>query len=134
MKRLISCMSVMVLLSSPSFACNWKTDIQRQGSSYVYTTSCHKLVGETVKKARELERANLERQQQAKKLTKTIELKDLALDKADLRIRNWRDETYNQHDRLLRQQKLAKYNDWLYFGSGVALTVLSVWAAGQISR
>ena len=122
----------MGLLSSPSFACNWTTDIQSQGSRYSYSKDCHKKVGNLVKKVRELERANLERQRQAEKLVKTVELKDLALDKADLRMRNWRDEVYNQHDRLLRQQKLAKYNDWLYFGSGVALTVLSVWAAGQI--
>jgi len=90
------------------------------------------LVGDTVKKARELEKAEAERQVQVDRLSKSITLKDLALDKADQRMMNWRDESYNQHERLLKQQKLAKYNDWLYFGGGIGLTILSVWAAGQI--
>jgi len=122
----------MVSLASPSYACNWKTDIQKQGSKFLYTASCHKLVGDTVKKARELEKAEAERQVQVDRLSKSITLKDLALDKADQRMMNWRDESYNQHERLLKQQKLAKYNDWLYFGGGIGLTILSVWAAGQI--
>jgi energy-coupling factor transporter transmembrane protein EcfT len=119
-------------MSSPSFACNWNTDIQLQGSKFLYTASCHKLVGDTVKKARGLEKAESERQVQVNKLSETITLKDLALDKADQRMMSWRDESYNQHERLLKQQKYAKWNDWLYFGGGVALTVLSVWAAGQL--
>lgn len=122
----------MALLSSQSLACNWNTDIQKEGSKYLYTASCHKEVGRLVKSNKELEKAISERQKQVEKLGKTIELKDLALDKADQRIMNWRDESYNQHQRLLKQQQLSKYNDWLYFGGGIALTILSVWGAGQI--
>jgi len=119
-------------LSSPSYACNWNTDIQAQGSKFLYTASCHDEVGKTIRKARELEKAEAEREKQVKKLTESITLKDLALDRADTRLMNWRDEAYNQHERLLKQKKLAKYNDWLYFGSGIGLTILSVWAAGQL--
>ena len=122
----------MVSLSSPSYACNWSTDIQKQGSKFLYTASCHKLVGDTVKKARELEKAEEEREKAVKKLNDSIKLKDLALYKSDQRMMEWRDESYNQHERLLRQQKLAKFNDWIYFGSGIGLTILSVWAAGQL--
>jgi len=121
-----------VLLSSQSLACNWNTDIQAQGSKFLYTASCHKLVGDTVKKARELEKAYTELDKKSKKLGESITLKDLALDKSDQRMMKWRDESYNQHDRLLKQKKLAKYNDWLYFSGGIGLTVLSVWAAGQL--
>ena len=123
---------ITTLFSFNVFACNWKTDIQKQGSKFLYTPSCHKLVGDTVKKAKELEKANTERKNQVDKLAKSITLKDLALDKADQRLMNWRSEAYNQHERLLKQQKLAKFNDWVYFGSGIGLTILSVWAAGQL--
>lgn len=124
----------MVLSVNSTLACNWRTDIQKQGSKYLYTASCHDEVGKIVKANRELKKANSERLKQVKKLDEVIELKDLALDKADKRIMNWRNESYNQHYRLLRQQKLAKYNDWLYFGGGMAITILSVWAAGQLRR
>ena len=134
MKHLILCTSMMALLSNPALACNWKTDIQKQGSKYLFTKSCYEEVGRLVKTNKELEKANSERQKQVEKLGKTIELKDLALDRADKRIMLWRDETYNQQERLLRQQKLAKYNDWMYFGGGIAVTILSVWAAGQLRK
>lgn len=125
------CILLMVFITNQSLACDWSS-IKKQGSSYVYTASCHKLVGSTVKRVKALEKANSERQKQAEKLTKAIELKDLALDKADERIMNWRKESYNQHERLLKQKKYSAWNDWLYFGGGIGLTVLSVWAAGQI--
>ena len=131
MKTLISSVCLFILLCSPTFACDWSS-IQKQGSSYVYTADCHREVGKLVGKTKELELANTERQKESKNLYEAIKLKDLALEVSDKRIMNWREESYNQHERLLRQQKLSKYNDWLYFGSGVFLTVLSVWAAGQI--
>jgi hypothetical protein len=132
MKLLIKCTLLTALVLNPVHACNWKTDIQRDGARYSYSASCHEKVGSLVIKARELEKANSERKKQAEKLTSSLKMSELALDKADKRIRNWRDEAYNQHERLLKQKKLAKFNDWVYFGSGIGLTILSVWAAGQI--
>jgi len=123
---------IIALLINTSMACDWKTGIVKKGSRYSYTVDCHKEVGKLVKQNKELKLANSERQKQSEKLTQSIKLKDLALEKADLRITNWRNETYNQHDRLLKQKKLSKYNDWLYFVGGMGLTVLSVWGAGQI--
>lgn len=122
----------MGLLTNVNAACNWKTDVVRQGSNYLFSKDCYKAVGILKVKAEELEQANNERKAQVKKQSASIKLKDLALDKADQRLMNWRSEAYNQHERLLKQQKLAKFNDWLYFGSGIALTVLSVWGAGQL--
>lgn len=124
----------MGLLANPAISCDWSKDVRKEGSNYVYTTDCHIEVGKTIKAKEELEKANSERQAQVEKLGKAIELKDLALDRADQRIMNWRDEAYNQHERLLKQEKLAKYNDWLWFGGGVGLTILSVWAAGQLRK
>jgi len=133
MKNLIVCMAMIGLLTNSAISCDWST-IKKQDSEYVYSADCHKEVGKLVGKVEKLERANLERQKEAESLNKAIELKDLALNKADERIMNWRNETYNQHERLLRQEKLAKYNDWLYFGGGVGLTILSVWASGQLRK
>lgn len=118
---------------NPALSCDWST-IKKQGSEYIYTADCHKEVGKLVVKVEELEKANSERQKESAKMIEAIKLKDLALDKADERIMNWRNEAYNQHERLLRQEKLSKYNDWLYFGGGIGLTILSAWAVGQLRR
>ena len=133
MKRLISSIVLMGLLINPALSCDFKT-IQKKGSEYAYSEVCHKEVGRIVRKTKELEKANLERMKQVEKLIKSIYNKDTALDIADQRIMNWRNESYKQHNRLLKQQKLSKYNDWAYFGSGIALTILSVWAAGQLRK
>ena len=122
----------MGLLTNANAACNWKTDIVRQGSNYLFSKECYKAVGDMKVQVKELQAANTERKVQVKKQYEAIQMKDLALDKADQRLMSWRSEAYNQHERLLKQQKLAKFNDWLYFSSGVALTVLSVWGAGQL--
>lgn len=133
MKRLISSLCLVTLLYNPLYACDWGS-IQSQGSSYIYTADCHKEVGKLVNKVKELESANLERQKESERLYGAIKMKDLALDKADQRIMTWRNETYSQHERLLRHEKMSKYNDWAYFGGGVLITILSVWAAGQIKN
>ena len=114
-------------------SCNFNTDIVKvDTNTYHYTKECHIEVGKIKNTKEELEKAVDERKKQVEKLNESIKLKDLALDVADKRIMNWRDESYKQHERLIKQQQLSKYNDWLYFGGGIALTVLSVWAAGQI--
>jgi len=127
-------MLMVSLVSHSALAsCNFNTDIVKvDTNTYHYTKECHIEVGKIKNTKEELEKAVDERKKQVEKLNESIKLKDLALDVADKRIMNWRDESYKQHERLIKQQQLSKYNDWLYFGGGIALTVLSVWAAGQI--
>ena len=135
MKRIMLCIKLMVLLVSHSALanCNFISDIVKvDTNTYHYTKECHIEVGKIKNTKEELEKAASERKKQIEKLNKSIKLKDLALDVADERIMNWRNQSYEQHKRLIKQQQLSKYNDWLYFGGGIALTVLSVWAAGQI--
>lgn len=101
-----------------SLACNWKTDVKKVEGGYLFTDRCYQQVGK-------LRISN-------DKLFKSIELKDLALEKSDEVIMKWRDEAYNQHDRLLKQKRLDSWNNWLYFIGGVGLTSLAVWGAGQL--
>ena len=125
--------AIMFWMNSAMSACDWKS-VRKEGSNYVYSVECHKEVGKIKNKKESLEKANVERKKQVEKLTKTVELKDLALEKADERSANWRKESYNQHDRLLKQKELSRYNDWWYFGGGIGLSILSIWAAGQIKK
>jgi len=132
MKKLAS-LVIILILSSPILACDW-TKIQKQGEKYLYPKSCHLEFGKTLVQVKELKLANEVRKLQAEKLEKTIDLKDLALDKADMRTMRWRDESYNQHEKLLRYQTLSRKSNWLYVAGGFGLAILSVWAAGQVNN
>ena len=129
MKKYIPYILIMCLIS-PNLAlakCDWAKDIKRQGNTFLYPAKCHHAVGVMKKDLKD-------REEQVVQLKKTIKLKDLAMIKSDERIVLWRDQSYNQFERLQKQARLNSYNKWLHFGGGVVLTVLSVWAAGQISR
>lgn len=144
-------MSLTVLLLSQNAvaACNWATGINElPNGNYSYSRDCHAEVGVIGKalantrlalESRKVEsdalRAEVTELTQANtKVKKSIELKDLALNRADDIALKWRDETYNQHERLLKQEKLAQTKSWVYFGGGIGLTILSIWAAGQLVK
>jgi len=131
MKKLVLCF----LISTQSFAsCNWETDIKKLGGSYVYTEGCFLESGRLVNKNKELQSAIAEYKKEAESLGKTIEFKDLAIAKSEERVNNFREESYNQYDRLLKQEKMSRANDYLYFGAGIIVTALAVWGAGQLGR
>lgn len=144
MKHLILCISMMGLLLSPqtvSAACNWNTDIKKTEDGFVYPADCHGEVGVIYKtnKLREQEIVQLKGQIEdlevsKQKLTKSLELKDLALVKADEMSIRWREESYNQHERLLRHDRLSSTNRWVSFTLGFLAASLSVYAAGQLVR
>ena len=130
-------------------ACNWSTDIVKvDANTYQYTKECHGEVGVIGKALKSTKAALEERKKESEALRaeinelsaangnvkKSLELKDLALQKSDEIAIKWKDEAYNQHERLLKQEKLAKKNNWLYFGGGIGLTILSIWAAGQVRK
>lgn len=129
--------------------CDWSTGIKElPDGNYSYSKDCHGEVGVIGKALKSTKEALEERKNEAEalrsevkeltnsntKVKKSLDLKDLALDRADTIALKWRDETYNQHERLLKQEKLAQTNNWLYFGGGIGLTILSVWAAGQLRK
>lgn len=127
MKKLSTMLVISMLMSNVAFAakCDWKNDIVEKNGSYIYSARCHHEVGVVKKDLKD-------REKQVVLLKKTITLKDLALTTADTRIMNWRSESYNQHERLMTQARLQSYSNWLYLGGGVVITVLAVFAAGQL--
>lgn len=117
---------LVFLISFNSFAaCDFKTGIKEVDGQFVYSKDCHLEVGRLVKEEKQ-------RDEQVGELKKAIELKDLALDKADQRVMLWRKETYEQHKYLERQQTMSEYQKWIYFGLGVAVSGFAVWGAGQL--
>jgi hypothetical protein len=127
MKRLISLFVVISFFSNVALAdCDFSTGITKQeDGSFRYTKECHLKVGEM---KRDLEIANT----QIVEYKKAIELKDLALAKADERADKWMNAAYKLEDRMTTIDNLRSANQWLYFGIGVAVTGLAVWGAGQL--
>ena len=127
MKKIISSLLVgSMLFSNIAFAdCKWATDVKKVSDGYLYTEECHGRVGVVVK---DLE----DREKEVTSLRKTIEFKDLALVKADERVMLWRDESYEQFDRLQKQTALSRKNDMLWFVLGIVFTGAAVYGAGQL--
>jgi hypothetical protein len=119
--------SVVVLLTSFAHAtdCKWADGVKPVDNGYLYTKECHGRVGILVKDNDDL---NIE----VANLRKSIDLKNLALDKADERIILWRNESYEQFDRLQKQIEASKKNDMLWFALGIVVTGAAVWGAGQL--
>lgn len=127
MKKIISLLlSASVFFTSPVFAeCKWADGVKKVESGFLYSNDCHGRVGILIKdlEDREIEVVNLR---------KGLELKDLALQKSDERIMLWRDESYEQFERLQKQSELTSRNQYLWFALGVIFTGAAVWSAGQL--
>jgi hypothetical protein len=127
MNKLTSIFVISAFLSNVALAdCNFKTDIvEQKDGTFIYTEECHIKVGEM---KQDLEIA----QDQIKDYKKAIELKDLAITRADERADKWMNVAYKLEDRMSTIDDLRSRNQWLYFGFGVGLTALAVWGAGQL--
>lgn len=123
------CFLLSLVVSVPSYAsCDWSKDVSKNSDgSYTYSKQCHLEVGSS------LEELDL-RRKQVDELNKTIELKDLAIKYSEERAQLWMDSSLKMNDRLNQYEASRSREPWLYFGIGVAATVLSVWAAGQINK
>ena len=127
MKKIINmALIISMLLSSTAFAdCQWARDIKKTDSGYLYTPECHGQVGIIVKDNDDLKT-------EVVSLRKGLELKDLVVQKADERVILWRNESYEQFDRLQKQTEAAHRNETLYFILGIVVTGAAVWGAGQL--
>lgn len=105
--------------------CDFSTGVQKQDSGYLYSVDCHKQVGKIVK---DLD----DREKQVQSLSKSIDLKDLALEIQDERANRLRETLYRVEDRVNTMERIKESNKWLYFGIGIAFTGLAVWGAGQL--
>lgn len=126
MKKFVSLILAISLFSNIAMAnCEWATGVKKVEGGYLYTPECHGRVGILVK---DLE----DREKEVINLRKGLELKDLALAKSDERIMLWRNESYEQFDRLQKQSELARKNETLWFVLGIVVTGAAVWGAGQL--
>ena len=125
MKKIINLIISFTMFGHITMAdCKW-ADIKKIDNGYLYTESCHGRVGVLIKdlEDREIEVVNLR---------KGLELKDLALQKADERIILWRNESYEQFERLQKQSELASRNQYLWLVLGIVVTGTAVWGVGQL--
>jgi hypothetical protein len=117
----------MSLICNTTLAsCNWSEDVRKnQDGSFSYSRGCHVEVGAS------LEELDL-RRRQVDELKKSVELKDLAISYSEQRTQLWIDSSIKMNERLNQHEATRANSGWIYFGVGVAVTVLSVWAAGQL--
>jgi hypothetical protein len=73
-----------------------------------------------------------DREAQVQALTKSIELKDLAIKTHEQRADLWMNTSFKLEDRVNTIERYNDTNKWLYFGLGIVVTGLSVWGAGQL--
>lgn len=126
MKKLITILMVILLLPISAFAeCDF-TDgkgVSKVEGGYLYTKECHIAVGQM---KYDLGVST----EQLGKLNKALDLKDLAISKADQRADLWQSATFKLEDRINTIDQMRSSNNWMYFGLGV----LTVFVAGYAAR
>lgn len=126
--NLVLSFSLIFCIQNANASCDFSKDIKENSDgTYTYTRDCHIEVGKRVKKLALLD-------EQVAELEKTIELKDLALSKQKERADLWMNTSVQVTDKLRSYDSIAGKENTLYFVLGVGVTVLSVWAAGQLVK
>lgn len=117
---------ISMFFSNVTFAdCKWAEGVKKVEGGYLYSNECHGRVGKMVQ---DLE----DRETEVVNLRKGLELKDLVIQKADERIISWRNESYEQYDRLQKEIDHSRKNDMLWFALGIFVTGAAVWGAGHL--
>lgn len=108
--------------------CDFAKDIKENtDGTFTYSRECHIEMGKNVKQVSLLgDRVSL--------LEKEIELKDLTISKYEERNRLWMDTSFKLNDKIQTYDHVNSTSNMVYFGLGMGLTILSVWAASQINR
>lgn len=127
MKKFLIALITMSFISNVAFAdCDY-SKIQKVEGGYLYTKDLHLCVGE-MKQDLEIS------QKQNEKLVKALDLKDLALTKADQRTELWMNTAFKLEDRVNTLDEMRKTNQWLYFGLGIATMFVATYAASQLNH
>lgn len=128
MKKFVIALIVASLLPISALAdCDFKTGISKVEGGYLYSRECHLRVGE-MKYDLEIE------MERTAKLTKALELKDLAITRADQRADLWMQTSFKLEDRVNTIDEMRRTNQWLYFGLGVVTMFAASYAASQLNN
>lgn len=126
MKRFVAILAIFGIVTSAMADCDFSTDVKKNpDGSYTYSRECHIEVGNQIKD-------NKTKDEQIKKYVQSLELKDLALDKAEQRLQNYSTTIGKMEDRVNTIERMNDTNKLLYLGLGIAATALAVWGAGQL--
>lgn len=126
-KNLVSSLLILSVLSSPAYAeCDFSKDIEKlPDGRYAYSVDCHRHVGKMVEDLKD-------KDDQIAGLTKSISLKDLAIQTNEQRASLWMDTSLKLENRVNTMESMKSTNQWLYFGLGVLGTSLAVWGASKL--
>lgn len=128
MKKFLIALVVAAMLPIQALAdCDFSSGITKVEGGYLYTRECHLKVGEM---KYDLGAKDL----QIEKLTKALDLKDLALTKADQRTELWMNTAFKLEDRVNTIDEMRKTNQWLYFGLGVVTMFAAGYMASQLNN
>lgn len=127
MKKLMCLIMAVTMACSSAFAgdCKWADGTKKVEGGYLYTNDCHARVGLTL-------RDNDDLKIEVQELRKTIDVQKLVIEKADERTILWRNESYEQFDRLQKQASMNEYQKTLWFVLGIVVTSAAVYGAGQL--
>ena len=131
MKALAAVLIALQSISAPAYAgCDFAT-IQKTQGGYLYSAECHVQVGVLVESNRLLTQEVAELRQGAEKL-------QLAYNYLNTDRDQWRDSALKVGEKFDRYQGLSSTQNSIFLGlgvaGGIALTVLSVWAAGELAK
>lgn len=128
MKLFIACLLTFAFTITSAMAdCDYSKIKDNGDGTYTYTKELHICVG-IMKKDLEASTAQVE------SYSKAIELKDLALTKANERITMWQTDTFALQDRMATIDSLESKNKIIYIGLGILITGVAVWGAGQLAH
>lgn len=128
MKKLIATFLVAISLSNVAIAdCDFSKIVHNADGTMTYTKELHICVGQM---KQDLESANA----QLTAYKSAIDLKDLAITKANERSDLWMNTSFKLQDRMNAVDDLKSKNQLLTFFAGVVVTGLAVWGAGQLAH
>lgn len=117
-----------VSINSAFATCDYAKDISENANgSFTYTRECHIEVGKKVRGFSLMET-------EIKELRKTIELKDLAIEKLEERSKLWMDTSVQMADKVRSYESARSFDNWLHFGLGVLVTGAAVYGASKLVR
>lgn len=128
MKKLILALTVVCLLPISSFAdCDYTKIVSNSDGTYQYSRELHICVG--IMK-RDLGIALTQKDL----LYSALELKEVALTKANERADLWMQTSKKLESNIETMDSLYQRNKWLYFGLGILAASAAVYGAGQLRR